>query len=155
MYCSPLPSLARKSPISCKRNSCKQILDVHPFFVEKSTTYLTLSILSKIFPPNDSHTDTVPPVDQSIAKRKLPASDSLTRGQRQKAREEQEDTRRGRRTEPATLYPQRTPDSRRLTQAKHERTRQCFQCDLAVTGKVTCQTQGRACEYLGRGADEQ
>ena len=54
-------------------------------------------------------------------KKKFPASDALTRGQKQKARAEQENTRQGRRTEPARLYPQRTPDSKRLTQAKHER----------------------------------
>ena len=40
-----------------------------------------------------------------MAKRKPPASHVLKRGQRQKAQEEQEDTRRGRRTEPARLHP--------------------------------------------------
>ena len=47
-----------------------------------------------------------------------PASHVLKRGQRQKAQEEQEDTRRGKRTEPARLHPQRAPDSKRLTQNK-------------------------------------
>ena len=45
-----------------------------------------------------------------MAKRKPPASYVLKRGQRQKAQEEQEDTRRGERTEPARLHLQRAPD---------------------------------------------
>ena len=51
----------------------------------------------------------------------IPASHVLKRGRRQKAQEEQEDKRRGRRTEPARLYPQQAPDSKKLTQTKYER----------------------------------
>ena len=99
---------------------------------------------------------------RKFARRRLPASNALTRGQRHKAREEQEDTPRGRRTEPARLYPQRAPDSRRLTQAKHERNQAELPMRLGVdsrewtvTHKVTGKTQGQACKNSGENASSE
>ena len=67
-----------------------------------------------------------------MARKKPPNSHVLERGQRQKAQEEQKDTRRGRRTEPAGLYPLRDPDSKKLTHTKKS-----IRCDLAwAPGRV-------------------
>ena len=60
------------------------------------------------------------------------------KGQRQEAQEEQEDTRQGRRTEPARLYLQRAPDNEKLTQTKHERN----QAELPMRLGVTPRTAG-------------
>ena len=56
------------------------------------------------------------------------------------AQEEQEDTRRERRTEPARLYPQRAPDSKKLTQTKHERN----QAELPMRLGVDSRESGRS-----------
>ena len=73
-----------------------------------------------------------------------------------KAREEQEDTRQGRRTEPARLCP-RAPDSRKLTHTKGMK--QSSRCDLARTPGRVCglgqshwqDTRPKLAENLGRG----
>ena len=70
-----------------------------------------------------------------MAKRKPPSSHVLKRGQRQKAQEEQEDTRRERRTEPARLYPQRAPACRRETQITHERNQAGLPMRLGVDSR--------------------
>ena len=75
-----------------------------------------------------------------MAKRKPPVSHVLKRDQRQKAQEEQDDTRRGRRTEPARPYPQRAPDSKKLTQTKHERN----QAELPMRLGVDSRESGRS-----------
>ena len=72
-----------------------------------------------------------------MSKRKLPASHVLKRGQRQEAQEEQDDARRGRRTESARLYPQRAPDGRKLTQTTHERNQADLPMRLGVDYKET------------------
>ena len=77
---------------------------------------------------------------KKTAKRKPLASHALKGGQRPKAQEEQEDTRRGRRTEPARLCPQRAPDSRKLTQTKHERN----QAELPMQLGVDSRESGRS-----------
>ena len=99
---------------------------------------------------------------KNSSKKKLPVSHVLKRCQRQQAQEEQEDTRRGRRTEPARLYPQRAPDSRKLTQIKHEGNQAELpmrlgvdQGELAVSDKDTGKTQGQACENPRRDARQQ
>ena len=76
-------------------------------------------------------------MSKSWPKRKPPASDHLKKGQRQ---EGQEDTRRGRRTEPARLYPQRAPDSKKLTQTKHKRN----QAELPMRLGVGSRESGRS-----------
>ena len=99
-------------------------------------------------------------VDQSRAKKGSSQLQTRDKRPRQNAREEQEDTRRGRPTEPTRLHPQRTPASRRLTQGQAREepgsapnaTWRRLQGERAVTDKVTCQTEGRDCEYLGRDA---
>ena len=48
---------------------------------------------------------------------------------------EQEDARRERRTEPARLYPQRAPDSRKLTQTMHEKNQEELPMRLGVDSK--------------------
>ena len=76
----------------------------------------------------------------TIAKRKIPASHVLKRGPETKAREDQEDARRGRRTEPASLRPQRAPDSKKLTQTTHERK----QAELPMRLGVDSRESGRS-----------
>ena len=58
----------------------------------------------------------------------------------QKAWGEQEDALREKRTEPARLYPQRAPDSRKLTQTTHEMN----QAELPMRPGVNSKESGRS-----------
>ena len=73
-------------------------------------------------------------------KKEAPSFIHPEKGPETKAREEQEDARRGRRTEPVRLYPQRAPDSKKLTQTTHERN----QAELPMRLGVDSRESGRS-----------
>ena len=81
-------------------------------------------------------------------------SPSFTRsekGPETKARGEQEDARRGRRTEPARLYPQRAPDSMKLTQTTHERNQAELPMRLGGLGHSRWQDTGPSLQENSEG----
>ena len=72
---------------------------------------------------------------RKTCKKEAPSFTRSEKGPETEAWGEQEDARRERRTEPARLYPQRAPDSRKLTQTMHERNQAELPMRLGVDSK--------------------